>query len=188
MPRSPGICFSAEENSGKPQLGDRRRRLCNQTSPQIVSLNSKWGLWNRTARQECKRKERRKGRGRVDLHLKNYLMAKYNGACVSYVLKTTMVGVWNNDIKNFLISIHSLVNALWDLSFLTVFLQKTNFWCVFSIFNITGYITIKRVYAKFSNNRMRCKLKTRKTMHTIKNFCTLPGIKSDTAATLSDGE
>ena len=29
---SPGICLTAEENPGKSQLGDSRRRLCNQSS------------------------------------------------------------------------------------------------------------------------------------------------------------
>jgi hypothetical protein len=38
--RSPGIYFSTEENPGKPQLGDSRRRLCDQSSPQLESLLS----------------------------------------------------------------------------------------------------------------------------------------------------
>ena len=33
--RSPGICLRAEENTRKPQLGDRlMKRLCDQSSPQ----------------------------------------------------------------------------------------------------------------------------------------------------------
>ena len=40
--RSPGICFTAEENSRKPQLGDRLvKRLCVQPAPQMESLSSK---------------------------------------------------------------------------------------------------------------------------------------------------
>ena len=32
--RSPGICLTAEENPGKPQLGDRLMKgLCDQSSP-----------------------------------------------------------------------------------------------------------------------------------------------------------
>jgi hypothetical protein len=32
--RSPGICLTAEENPGKPQLGDRLTKgLCDQSSP-----------------------------------------------------------------------------------------------------------------------------------------------------------
>ena len=51
--RSPGICLTAEENPGKPQPGDRlMKRMCDQSSPQIGSLSSKWGLQDRTARQE----------------------------------------------------------------------------------------------------------------------------------------
>ena len=34
--RSPDICLTAEENSRKPQLGDRRWRLWDQSSPQIT--------------------------------------------------------------------------------------------------------------------------------------------------------
>ena len=39
--RSPGIYLTAEEKPGKPQLGDSRRRLCDQSSPQMGSLTSK---------------------------------------------------------------------------------------------------------------------------------------------------
>ena len=40
--RSPGICFTAEENPRKPQLGDRLMEgLCDQSSPQMGSLPSK---------------------------------------------------------------------------------------------------------------------------------------------------
>ena len=36
---SPVICHTAEENSGKPQLGDQLiKGLCDQSSPQIRSL------------------------------------------------------------------------------------------------------------------------------------------------------
>ena len=56
--RSPGICFNAEENSAKPHLGDRRWRLCDQSSPQMGSLSSNWGRYDRIARQEGRRKER----------------------------------------------------------------------------------------------------------------------------------
>ena len=41
--RSSGICLTAEENSGKPQLGDRRWRHCYQSSPQMESIPYKWG-------------------------------------------------------------------------------------------------------------------------------------------------
>ena len=40
--RSPGICLTAEENSRKPQLGDRLMNgLCDQSSPQMGFLTSK---------------------------------------------------------------------------------------------------------------------------------------------------
>ena len=40
--RSPGICFTAEENPRKAQLGDRlTKRLCDQSWPQMGSLSSK---------------------------------------------------------------------------------------------------------------------------------------------------
>ena len=39
--RSPGICFRAEENPRKPQLGDRLMKgLYDQSSPQMRSLSS----------------------------------------------------------------------------------------------------------------------------------------------------
>ena len=42
--RSPGIYFKTEDNPGKPQLGDRLiKGLCEQSSPQMGSLTSKWG-------------------------------------------------------------------------------------------------------------------------------------------------
>ena len=60
--RSPGICLNAEENPRKPQLGGRLMKgLCDQSSPQMGSFSSKWGRWDRTARQEVRRKELRKG-------------------------------------------------------------------------------------------------------------------------------
>ena len=61
--RSPGIFFTAEENPGKPQLGDHLMKgLCDQSSPQMGSLSSKWGRQDRTAHQEGRSKELRKGR------------------------------------------------------------------------------------------------------------------------------
>jgi hypothetical protein len=40
--RSPGICLTADENPGKPQLGDSLTKgLCDQSSPQMGSLTSK---------------------------------------------------------------------------------------------------------------------------------------------------
>ena len=44
MKWSPGICLTAEENPGRPQVGDRLMKgLCDQSSPQMVSLTSKCG-------------------------------------------------------------------------------------------------------------------------------------------------
>ena len=40
--KTPGICLTAEENPGNPQLGDRLLKgLCDQSSPQMGSLSSK---------------------------------------------------------------------------------------------------------------------------------------------------
>ena len=40
--KSPGIRLAAEENSGKPQLGDRlMEELCDQSEPQMGLLTSK---------------------------------------------------------------------------------------------------------------------------------------------------
>ena len=40
--RSSGICLTAEENPGKPQLGDRLMKgLCDHSSPQMESLSFK---------------------------------------------------------------------------------------------------------------------------------------------------
>ena len=40
--RYSGNCLEAEENSGKPQIGDRLMKgLCDQSSPQMGSLSSK---------------------------------------------------------------------------------------------------------------------------------------------------
>ena len=40
--RSPDTCLADEENSGKPQLGDRLKKgLCDQTSLQMGSLTSR---------------------------------------------------------------------------------------------------------------------------------------------------
>ena len=42
MHRSLGICLAAEENPGKPQLGDHLMKgLCDQSSPQMESFSSK---------------------------------------------------------------------------------------------------------------------------------------------------
>ena len=41
MHRSPGICLTAEENPGKPQLEDRLMELCDQSLLQMESLTSK---------------------------------------------------------------------------------------------------------------------------------------------------
>ena len=41
--RFPGICLIAEENTRKPQLGDRLMKgLSDQSSPQMGSFSSKW--------------------------------------------------------------------------------------------------------------------------------------------------
>ena len=61
MHSSPGICLTAEENPRKPQPGDRLMKgLCGQSSPQMGLLSSKGGRWDRTARQEGRRKDIRK--------------------------------------------------------------------------------------------------------------------------------
>ena len=61
--RFPGTCLTAEENPRKPQLGDRLMKgLCDQSSPQMGSLSSNLGLYDRPARQE---KEGIKERTRV---------------------------------------------------------------------------------------------------------------------------
>ena len=39
---TPSIWFTADENPEKPQLGDSQWRLCDQSSPQVESLPSKW--------------------------------------------------------------------------------------------------------------------------------------------------
>ena len=40
--RFPGICLTAEDNPGKPQLGDcLMKGLCDQSLPQMGSLSSK---------------------------------------------------------------------------------------------------------------------------------------------------
>ena len=42
--RPPDICLTAEENPGKPHLGDcLMKGLCDQSSPQMGSLSSKLG-------------------------------------------------------------------------------------------------------------------------------------------------
>ena len=42
--RSPDICLAAEENPGKPKLGDRLMKvLYDQSSPQMESFTFKWG-------------------------------------------------------------------------------------------------------------------------------------------------
>ena len=50
--RSPGMYLTAEKNPGKPQLGDYQWKLCDHSSPQIGSLTSKLGRWDRTGSQE----------------------------------------------------------------------------------------------------------------------------------------
>ena len=56
--RSLSICLTTEENPGKPQLGDLlMKRLCDQSSPQMGSLSSKWCLQDCTARLKGRRKE-----------------------------------------------------------------------------------------------------------------------------------
>ena len=53
--RSPGICLTAEEKLGKPQLGDLLMKACDQSSPQmLVVLHSTSGR---------KKEGKRKGRG-----------------------------------------------------------------------------------------------------------------------------
>jgi len=60
--RSPGICLTAEENPRTPQLGDSLMKgMYNQSSRQMGSISSKLGRKDRTARQEGRRKEIRKG-------------------------------------------------------------------------------------------------------------------------------
>ena len=61
--RSPLIYLTADKNTGKPQLGDCRWRLCKQSSPQMGSFASIWGQKDHKAHHEWKWKERRKGRG-----------------------------------------------------------------------------------------------------------------------------
>ena len=53
------ICISltAEENPGKPQLGDRLMKAVRAVIASNGSLTSKWGRLDRTARQEGRRKE-----------------------------------------------------------------------------------------------------------------------------------
>ena len=48
--RSPCIYRKAEQTPGKPQLGDRRWMLCNQSSPQMGSITSNCNRWGRTDR------------------------------------------------------------------------------------------------------------------------------------------
>ena len=68
--RSPGICFMTEENPGKPQLGKRLMKgLCYQSSPQLGSI----GQSDRTAHQEGKRQERRKGRAEFVIYIYMYI-------------------------------------------------------------------------------------------------------------------
>ena len=61
-----GIYLKAEEIIEKPQVGDRRWKLCDQSSPEIGSLAFKWSRLARTALQECNRKERRRRQGERD--------------------------------------------------------------------------------------------------------------------------
>ena len=60
--RSPGICITAEENTEKPQLGDRLMKgICDQSSPQMGPFPP-----NEVGRiaQHVRKGKRRKGRGR----------------------------------------------------------------------------------------------------------------------------
>ena len=63
--KSPGIYLT--ENPGKPQLGYRWWWRCDQSPPQMRPLTSKWGWWDRIARQEGRRKEKSKGRAKACL-------------------------------------------------------------------------------------------------------------------------
>jgi hypothetical protein len=62
--RSPGICLTAKENPGKPQLGDcLMKGLYGQSLPQMGSLAFKWGSLpshevGRTAQHSTSRKEK----------------------------------------------------------------------------------------------------------------------------------
>ena len=89
--RSPGIYLIAVENLGKPQLGDSlMKELCDQSSPQMGSLTSKWGQKGNTARQEGRRKERGKGPGWdwVILILPRAISPVYT--FISIILETTL--------------------------------------------------------------------------------------------------
>ena len=55
--RSPGTCFTAEENPGKPQPGDRRWRLCGQSSLKWGSLlrNEVGRIAHHARKDECRK-------------------------------------------------------------------------------------------------------------------------------------
>ena len=94
--RSFGICLTAEENCKKPQLGDRLvKGLCDQSSPQIRSLSSKWGRQDRTA------EERKEGRVLGDVGNEERLVA------VLGILSTEQLIESKEDIKNLSILINS---------------------------------------------------------------------------------
>ena len=87
------LAFSLQlrKKPGKPQLGDSlMKELCDQSSPQMGSLTSKWGQKGNTARQEGRRKERGKGPGWdwVILILPRAISPVYT--FISIILETTL--------------------------------------------------------------------------------------------------
>ena len=62
MHKFPGICLSADANPGKPQLGDRLMKLCDQSMPQMRSLSNEVGRIAQHVRKEEGRKEGKKER------------------------------------------------------------------------------------------------------------------------------
>ena len=59
--RYPGSFLTAEENPGEPQLGDRRSRLWDQSSPKMGSLTSKMrsvGCYSKSGKKMQGKKER----------------------------------------------------------------------------------------------------------------------------------
>ena len=58
--RSPGICLTAEENSGKPQLGDRRMKGLYDQSNRVPFLQMRSvGSHNTTGREKEGRKKKK---------------------------------------------------------------------------------------------------------------------------------
>ena len=68
--RSPGIYLKVEENSGKPQLAERRWRLCDQLTPQMRSV----GSHSKSLREKEGMKERRKGGSFLKIFYNIYFM------------------------------------------------------------------------------------------------------------------